>query len=335
MTFANNICKEKFYNPTSPVIEYETPPIQSVPTEIGDPLCTGTNMETNEARFFRVIKHGSFTDLVKCFDEGATTRCTDDTNRSPFVVINDLIIQIRNHLNLSNASPLPTMTVDERARLNQFLRSLEQKKVILKIYHMAEKVVGASQAIEDLRSIDVLKLRVPFVSDLMLSKKAKTHPSASELFLTMSLDKGKMENATPPVALNKNSSWHQNNLKEYSFQLRHGHNRDKSVTVHLLKGSMTDNIKLGICNKNCGDLLSSSTQTWTREDATLESVASNIEFGKIVIEKRSILRVFEIRECKMLSPIERSIAVLIYLKSFFPHSFEKPHDLDKKFQQDR
>lgn len=64
---------------------------------------------------------------------------------------------------------------------------------------MADKIINASRAMEELRSMDVLKLRIPYVSDLVIEKKAKCHHSVSMLFLTMSSDDGKMGNATPSV----------------------------------------------------------------------------------------------------------------------------------------
>lgn len=200
---------------------------------------------------------------------------------------------------ICSSLPLPLMSPDERRSKNELLSIYEKKKLILKIYYMADKIINASRAMEELRSMDVLKLRIPYVSDLVIEKKAKYHHSVSILFLTMSSDDGKMGNATPSVPLSTNSSWHNNDLKEYSFQLRHGHVKNKSIKVHLFKGSVNSYIKLGCCNINCEDLPSSSSKSWTRETIELQNFASNITSGKIVLEKRKSLRVIEIRQCKM------------------------------------
>ena len=197
VTFASNIHQIKEICSSLPLYDSGSTSAQS--KEIQGSYNSNRTLQRNDAQIFKLIQDGSLEDLIKCFDEGANICCTDSKKRSPFVFISDLILQIRDELNRSNASPLPLMSPDERRSKNELLSIYEKKKVILKIYYMADKIINASRAMEELRSMDVLKLRIPYVSDLVIEKKAKCHHSVSMLFLTMSSDDGKMGNATPSV----------------------------------------------------------------------------------------------------------------------------------------
>ena len=201
VTFAENLEHVKFFSPNH--------------TTLGTTQHTSTNTKKinvvskknlgDDALSDASIRH-DYKKVLQLLKKGHDPQRRDSLNKFPLDYITENIAKLKDELHRANVSSKEMMKVQDRAKKNETLLSLNLKKKLLKIFIEIDKGVEVAQYMHDWVKLEVL---VDSVSNIQLtphgSKKANLFPKFA--YCALQLDDAKLLPELPPLAFNSYLDW--------------------------------------------------------------------------------------------------------------------------------
>ena len=192
------------------------------------------------------------------------------------------------------------------------------RKIVLKIYHCADKIIKASETPEEVKNTNTLKVRLKKALKITFVGEPDANEYPNTLFMIMhAWDKEFIETVTAIEPLQKNITWPDSDMRILSFDINTEFLKGKKFSIKFLKGSLTNNTLLADLSLNQANLIVSKDDQWSSEIFDLiPSASSALESAQVMVDFKKGKKIYDVQKCKW-NYLDKKLCFNLFRCSFY------------------